>query len=89
MKYYGQLRTDLKGFKGCTWLKATPRVLHLPSDLEAPGVIQAEYDRLSVAYGLSFLDVGKIVKKIPPPLVPQDEAPAWRFADLYVGPEQV
>ena len=46
MKYYGQLRTDLKSFQGCTWLKATPRVLNIPTDLEAPGVIQAEYDRL-------------------------------------------
>lgn len=89
MSYYGQLRTDLKSFPGCTWLKTTPRVLHIPAELEAPGVVQAEYDRLSVAYGLSFLDVGKIVKQIPPQRVPQENTPAWHFTDRFIGPEHV
>lgn len=88
MNYYDRLRTDLKSCRGFTWLTTTPRVLTIPTNLEAPGVIQADYDRLSVAYGLSFLDVGTIVKGIPPPRVPPGNTPPPP-PDPFVSKDQV
>jgi hypothetical protein len=48
-----------------SWMKVDFRILNKPSNLDAPGLSRHEFDRLSVAYGLSFLDVGKVVKAIP------------------------
>lgn len=89
MNYYSRLRSELKHFEGCTWLKASPRELEIPKDLKAPGVDREEYDRLSVAYGLSCLEVGKIVKKIPPPIVPKAALPSWKFSDKFVSKDDV
>lgn len=48
--------------------------LPMPQQLEAPGVSSTDYDRLSVAYGLSFdpFDIGEIIKDVPP----DDDAPS-------------
>lgn len=52
------------------WLKAHRRELGIPSELEAPGLAQVDYDRLSVAFGLSFVDVGTVaVAQAMPKLV--------------------
>ncbi len=89
MEYYRRLRSELQDFPGCTWLKAAPRELDIPKDLDAPGVDREEYDRLSVAYGLIYLEVGKIVKKIPPPIVHQAPVPSWQFTERYVSKDDV
>lgn len=52
-----------------TWLKASPRQITLPRNLVAPYLAEVDYDRLTVAYGLSFDDVGKVYKQPPEPLV--------------------
>ena len=76
MKLYDRLREDLRTFPGCTWLSALPRQIEIPSNLEAPTLRREDYDRLSVAYGLSFLEVGRIVRSLPKPkLVIPRESP--------------
>lgn len=56
--FYAALKTTLQQTPNCTWLSAKPRELALPTNLVAPGVSSADYDRLSVAYGLSQLNPG-------------------------------
>lgn len=48
----------------------------------APGLPTADFDRLSVAYGLSFLDLGKVLKAVPKPVIPVTSSDAWR--DNYI-----
>lgn len=50
-----------------SWMRVSFRALNKPSNLDAPGLSRLDFDRLSVAYGLSFLDVSKVVKAIPRP----------------------
>lgn len=68
MTYYRKLGEELKHFQGVSWLKATARPLAIPNNLQAPGLIREDYDRLSVAFGLSFLEVGLIVRELPKPI---------------------
>jgi len=68
MTYYQKLGEELKHFQGVSWLKATARPLAIPNNLQAPGLIREDYDRLSVAFGLSFLEVGSIVRELPKPI---------------------
>lgn len=56
--FYAALKSRLQKTDGCTWLNAKPRELALPTNINAPGVAHADYDRLSVAYGLSQLNPG-------------------------------
>ncbi|OYU41990.1 MAG: hypothetical protein CFE44_26590, partial [Burkholderiales bacterium PBB4] len=65
-----------------TWLKAECWVMGVPDDLVAEGVAEYEYDRLSVAYGLSRLEVGKVVKALPRPRLAISPVNIWR--DNYV-----
>lgn len=83
MSYYDKLQHELRSMPGCSWLKAEPRRMELPDNLEAPGVKRADYDRLSVAYGLSFLEVGKITKSLPAPKLPT--RPTWDWGANYVS----
>ncbi len=46
----------------------------------------ADYDRISVAYGLSRFEVGKVIKAIPLPKVAIEPVDTWR--DNYVGKDQ-
>ena len=55
---YAALKSRLQKTDGCTWLSALPRELALPININAPGVSHSDYDRLSVAYGLSQLNPG-------------------------------
>lgn len=65
-----------------TWMKVNFRTLSKPSNLDAPGLNRLEFDRLSVAYGLSFLDVGKVVKAMPRPQIRSVASDTWR--DNYI-----
>jgi hypothetical protein len=89
LNFYHRIEEELRNFPGCTWLRAQPQTLEIPKNLEAPGLIKQEYDRLSVAYGLSFLDVGEIVKALPPPIAPSPQEPTWHFTDRFVNKDQV
>jgi hypothetical protein len=55
---YESLKSRLQKTPSCSWLSAKPRDLALPSNISAPGVAHGDYDRLSVAYGLSQLIPG-------------------------------
>lgn len=58
--FYQKLGQALRHTPNTTWLHAEHRELTMPSDLLAPGVTRTDYDRLSVAYGLSRLNPGEI-----------------------------
>lgn len=58
----------------------------VPGDLLADGLNDADYDRISVAYGLSRLEVGKVIKVIPLPKVAIEPVDSWR--DNYVDKDQ-
>jgi hypothetical protein len=86
MGYYKRLQDEMKTMPGVTWLQANPRPIQLPRNLEAPGLRHQDYDRLTVAYGLSFLEVGKVTKSLPPPKLSSEPGSSWR--DNYVDKDQ-
>ena len=86
MAYYQQLEARLASMSGYTWLKAECWVMGVPDDLIADGVAEDEYDRLSVAYGLSRLEVGKVVKALPRPKLEIPPLNTWR--DNYTDKDQ-
>jgi hypothetical protein len=67
MQYYGQLGDELRKIDGFKWMSAVRQPLVKPRNLLAPGLGQADFDRLSVAYGLSAVDYGG-VRQPPPPV---------------------
>lgn len=69
MPYYQKLEQELANFPGTNWLKAKKLALKKPTKLRAVGLGNADYDRLSVAFGLSFLEVGKIDRALPMPKI--------------------
>jgi hypothetical protein len=84
--FYLKLETKLIGFSGCTWLSAEPWQLGFPGDLDAEGTDEKDFDRLSVAYGLSKLNVGQITQATPLPKVAVD--PPQPFTDRYIDKDQ-
>lgn len=69
-----------------SWLSAEAWTLGFPGDLECDGVDDSDFDRLSVAYGLSKLDVGSVTKATPLPLV--TAPPSEPFSDRYIDKDQ-
>lgn len=55
---FESLKSGLRHTQNFSWLGARPRDLIKPSRMHAPGVPDGDYDRLSVAYGLSQLNLG-------------------------------
>ncbi|MCH5378256.1 MAG: hypothetical protein JJ992_30230 [Planctomycetes bacterium] len=58
-----------------------------PAQLEPRSLGKSEYHRLSVAYGLSFLDIGEVVTPEnlpppPPPPTPEDRYGAYISKDM-------
>lgn len=78
MGYYQRLETELQSIRGCSWLKAEPYTMAVPNELEAPGMADQDYDRLSVAYGLSRLEVGKVIQALPMSKLESAQASSWR-----------
>ena len=72
MKFYDALEAQLKHAPGVSWLQANRRSLDVPWNLIAEGLLPAEYDRLSVAYGLSLLEVGSVIRSLPLPKVTEE-----------------
>lgn len=56
---------------------------NIPGELEAPGLAQVDYDRLSVAFGLSFVDVGTVAVAQAMPKLEQTSKVDWRSG--YTG----
>ena len=63
--FYAKLKSDLHSARGFSWFGVTPKLLQKPRGLVAPGLPLAEYDRLSVAFGLSQLKLDKLVMDVP------------------------
>lgn len=77
--FYKKLQDELRHTQNASWMNAQYRELTLPSDLIAPGVTRADYDRLSVAYGLSRLLPGRMMDANPlMPVVPIPKSSDWR-----------
>ena len=77
--FYKKLKDELQHTPNASWMNAKYRELTLPSDLIAPGVTRADYDRLSVAYGLSRLIPGEVKKATPlTPVVSLPKSSDWR-----------
>ena len=84
MKFYEALTTSMsKALPGFSWLYATPRVMMAPDDLVVDDVARIDYDRLSVAYGLSRLELGRVLKALPLPKLISPRATGW--TDHYIS----
>lgn len=84
--FYLKLEEKLQSLKGFSYLTTEPWQLGFPGDLDADGVTEVDFDRLSVAYGLSKAHVGTIMQAVPLPKVPiakQDP-----FTDRYIDKDQ-
>jgi hypothetical protein len=80
MPFYRKLLTVLgTRHPNISWLKATPRTLVVPSNLIAPYLAPGDYDRMTVAYGLSLDDVGEVLKhQAAPKREPESSGPPQR-----------
>jgi len=84
--FYLNLENKLQRMPGFSWLSTEAWQLVFPPDLEAENVAEVDFDRLSVAYGLSKVNVGQITQALPMPKVPivlQNS-----FTDRYVDKDQ-
>jgi hypothetical protein len=61
MSFYKKLEDDLLSHPNASWFSFKPQILEVPDILNAPGVAKEDFDRLSVAFGLSFVRVGRCV----------------------------
>jgi len=78
--FYAALKSRLQQTEGCSWLNVRPRELVLPTNMNAPGVAHGDYDRLSVAYGLSQLNPGAFDRVVAQkPQVIQSEETDWTW----------
>lgn len=73
MKYYKRLEEELRSHPNATWFRFKSQKLEVPDILLAKGVSKDDFDRLSVAFGLSFLQVGDIVRGIEQHILPPTE----------------
>jgi hypothetical protein len=85
-KFYAGLEKLVQHPPGFSWLSVQPWQLTFPKDLIAENVAPADFDRLSVAYGLSRLDVGKVTKAVPQPFIPQLQSTS--FNDRFIDKDQ-
>ncbi|PQJ97115.1 hypothetical protein CXB77_03880 [Chromatium okenii] len=86
MPFYQRLHDQLHSDPSCSWLSAIPHRIECPKRLNAPGLQREDFDRLTVAYGLSFLEVGKITKAIPQPN--QIDYPVSNWQENYINKDQ-
>jgi hypothetical protein len=85
-QFYLNLEAKLVRFSGFSWLSAEPWQLGYPGDLVSEGVDKTDFDRLSVAYGLSKLNVGNITQALPLPKVSIEAQVS--FMDRYIDKDQ-
>jgi hypothetical protein len=85
-KFFAGLEKLVQSPHGFPWLSVQPWQLGFPKDLLAEGVAPNDFDRLSVAYGLSKLEVGKVTKAMPSPKV--SLPPPVTFVDRFIDKDQ-
>lgn len=86
LPYYQNIAKALSNTPNYSWMEMSVRRMNVPKNLIAEGLSAVDYDRLSVAYGLSFLNVGRIVKAVSKPKIQTKEAIEWR--SNYVDKDQ-
>jgi hypothetical protein len=86
MQFYRNIEQEMQNMPNFSWLKAESRPLEKPKSLVASGLPAQEYDRLSVAFGLSFLEVSEVVKATPIPQIIPDIVATWH--NNYVDKDQ-
>jgi hypothetical protein len=86
MKFYRDLEHEMQHMDGYTWLNAAARPIEVPRRLIAPDLSPREYDRLSVAFGLSFLEVSEVIKAVPEATIAPDRVVNWR--ENYIDKDQ-
>jgi len=86
---YRRLRSELHNAAGTgfTWLSAKSRELAIPDDLRADGLMRSDYDRLSVAYGLSMLNLANVSAASQIPRLETEASDRWR--SHYIDKDQV
>ncbi|MBC7704130.1 MAG: hypothetical protein H7274_09360 [Rhodoferax sp.] len=77
--FYRELRTALHGVPGIHSMGAQSREMSKPKNLRADGVVTLDYDRLSVAYGLSMLDLDNVTDAAPIPRLTPQVSDQWRL----------
>jgi len=87
MPLYQRIQAHLKPQHGHQWLHAERWLLGFPDNLECEGKIDEDYDRLSVAYGLSRLDIAKFSEAPPMPRLASPKQDPW--GGRYVGKDQM
>jgi hypothetical protein len=87
MPLYQRIQEHLKPQHGYRWLHAERWLLGFPDNLECEGKIDEDYDRLSVAYGLSRLDIAKFSEAPPMPKLESPKQDPW--AGRYVDKDQM
>jgi hypothetical protein len=85
MKYYGNLERELNKDIRSFGISANLTPLTTPENLEVAGIAN-NYDRLSVAYGLGWLDPGWVIETEPMPRI-ESTKDEWR--DNYVDKDQM
>jgi hypothetical protein len=58
-EFYQRINESVQHHPSVSFLRLSPKTLARPSNIIAPGLARKDWDRLSVAYGLSFRKVGK------------------------------
>lgn len=86
MLFYRKIEQEMQHAPNCSWLRTEPRPIETPKSLIAPGLSMQEYDRLSVAFGLSFLDVSEVIKAVAEATIAPDRVVNWR--DNYIDKDQ-
>lgn len=85
--FYKKLENKLSEQQsGYTWLKMSPRHINLPENLRAPSLLREDYDRLSVAYGLSLIELGNTTDAHQ--LEPQSNSHKEKEHSNYVDKDQ-
>lgn len=81
---FKELISELQQTRNASWLRTRHQQLTQPTHLLAPGVVRSDFDRLSVAYGLSHLSLGAIkqVERLVPVV---DASSPIDWAKNYVG----
>lgn len=66
LEFYNRLNKHMHESPGFSWFGVTSRKLQMPRSLQALGLKRNDYDRLSVAYGLSKLKLDRVIINIDP-----------------------
>lgn len=87
MNYYERLIRQINNNSHVRWARVDRVSLEIPQGLSAPGLRQSEFDRLSVAYGLSFVRLGNYVRAQDVPDLPPERASD--YYDRYISKDQM